>query len=130
VRQMRRKSEVLPKNKGHCCGRGTDRCKDCPLFGLRVAVVGGIGRMLPDYREVVRHLGAELLYHDGHMKSGSYKLKNVVCGADIVVFITSVNSHGALSVLKAVCKKKGKKFIALRETGCESLDRTLRNCAA
>ncbi len=130
MRQSGHKQGVLPQDKGECCGRGKDPCKHCPLLGLRVAIVGGIGRMLPDYRQVVKQLGAELLYHDGHIKNGSYKLKSVVCGADIVVFITSVNSHGALSVLKAVCKKKGKKFIALRETGCESLDRTLRNCAA
>lgn len=130
MRQLRRSSADLPREEGFCCMEGRECCKGCPLAGLRVAVVGGIGRMLPEYREVVRQLGAELIYHDGHMKSGSYKLKNVVCGADIVVFITSVNSHGALTVLKAVCRKKRKRFIALRETGCESLDRVLRNCAA
>lgn len=101
-------------------------CKKCPLEGLRVAVVGGLGRMQPVYREVVRQLGAEALFHDGQVGNGSYKLKNVVCGADIVVFITSINSHSALSIVKAVCKKRGKKFIALKETGSESLEQILR----
>jgi len=41
--------------------------------------------------------------------------ENIVSGADIVVFITTVNSHGALDVVKAVCKKNGKKFIARRK---------------
>jgi hypothetical protein len=108
------------------CAREDGFCKECPLEGLRVAVVGGIGRMQPVYREVVQQLGAEPLFHDGQVGNGSYKLKNVVCGADIVVFITSVNSHSALSIVKAVCRKKGKRFIALKETGSESLEQTLR----
>jgi HAMP domain-containing protein len=111
-----------------CCGE-EDLCEQCPLFGLRVAVVGGLSRMQPEYREVVRQLGAEMLFHNGEVKTAN-KLKSVVCGADIIVFITSVNSHGALNVVKAVCRKNGKKFIALKETGSESLAKTLRKCAA
>ena len=130
MRQLRSSSTDSPRGAGPCCMEGKEFCKRCPLAGLRVAVVGGICRMLPEYREVVKQLGGELIYHDGHMKSGSYKLKNAVCGADIVVFITSVNSHGALAVLKTVCKKRRKRFIAMKETGCESLDKVLRNCAA
>ncbi|MGC9965830.1 MAG: DUF2325 domain-containing protein [Syntrophobacteraceae bacterium] len=86
--------------------------------------------MLPVYRKIVSQLGAEFLSHDGKVRNGRYRLKNVVCGADIVVFITSVNSHGALDVVKAVCKKNGKKFIAPKETGPESLSRLLRACCA
>ena len=111
-------------------GERIDCCLDCPLDGLRVAVVGGLSRMLPAYRNVVRQLGAEFLFHDGEVRSGSYKLKSVVCGADIIVFITSVNSHAALSVVKAVCRSNGKKFIVLKETGSKSLARTLRQCSA
>jgi hypothetical protein len=105
-------------------------CGECPLGGLRVAVIGGIQRMLPVYREIVSQLGAEFLFHDGKVKNGRYRLKNIVSGADIVVFITTVNSHGALDVVKAVCKKNGKKFIAPKETGPESLSRLLRACCA
>jgi hypothetical protein len=112
-----------------CREEGT-LCGECPLGGLRVAVVGGIQRMLPAYREIVSQLGAEFLFHDGKVKNGRYRLKNIVCGADIVVFITTVNSHGALDVVKAVCKKNGKKFIAPKETGPESLSRLLRACCA
>ncbi len=119
-----------PSPQKPCC-RGEDRCcETCPLEGLRVAVIGGLRKMVPEYREVVRQLGAELLFHDGEVRNGSHRLKSLVCGADIIVFITSYNSHGALSVVRGVCKKKGKKLIALRETGAESLTRTLRSCAA
>lgn len=112
------------------CRQGTDFCPKCPLEGLRVAVIGGPDRMQPAYRKVVQQLGAEFLFHDGEVKNGSYRLKGMVCGADIVVFITSVNSHGALNAVKAVCRKNGKKFIALRETGAESLGKTLKVVAA
>jgi hypothetical protein len=121
---------IVPADKELCAGKKSDCCRDCPLDGLRVAVVGGLSRMQPEYREIVRQLGAEPLFHDGEVRNGSYKLKSLVCGADIVVFITSVNSHGALSVVRAVCKKTGKKFMALKETGSESLEKILRNCAA
>ena len=114
--------------ENHCSEE--NHCENCPLEGLRVAIIGGIARMQPEYRDVVRGLGAESLFHDGEVRNGAYKLKSIVCGADIVVFITSVNSHGALGVVKAVCRKTGKRFIALRETGVESLAKTLRQCAA
>jgi len=115
---------------GELCREDSGFCAECPLGGLRVAVVGGLQRMLPVYRKIVSQLGAEFLFHDGKVRNGRYRLKNVVCGADIVVFITSVNSHGALDVVKAVCKKNGKKFIAPKETGPESLSRLLRACCA
>jgi len=105
-------------------------CGECPLGGLRVAVVGGLQRMLPAYRRIVSQLGAEFLFHDGKVANGSDRLRHVVCGADIVVFITSVNSHAAMDVVKAVCKKNGKKFIAPKETGSETLGRLLRACCA
>lgn len=114
---------------GDHCVEEKECCKECPLEGLRVALVGGLTRMLPEYKRVVTQLGAEFLFHDGEVRSG-FKLKSVVCGADIVVFITSVNSHNALSVVRAVCKNRQKKFVVLRETGSESLKRTLRKYAA
>ncbi len=112
-----------------CC-EGSELCPRCPLEGLRVAVIGGPDRMQPAYRRVVQQLGAEFLFHDGGVRNGSTRVKSLVCGADIVVFITTINSHGALNAVKAVCKKTGKKFVALRETGAESLGKTLRVIAA
>ncbi len=108
---------------------GRESCADCPLKGMRVAVVGGLARMLPTYRKIVSELGAQCIFHNGKVGNGSCKLKNVVCGSDLVVFITSINSHCALSVVKTACRKNRKRFIALRETGSESLGRLLSGCA-
>jgi hypothetical protein len=86
--------------------------------------------MLPVYRKIVSDLGAEFVFHNGRVRNGRYRLRSLVCGADIVVFITSVNSHGALDVVKAACEKTGKQFIASKETGPETLGRLLRACCA
>lgn len=132
----RRDKEPCPRLRGmpgSCagqCGNGDGCCNDCPLAGLRVAVVGGPCKMLSAYRKTVHNLGAEFLFHDGEVRNGSIQLKGVVGGADIVVFITTVNSHGALNVVKAACRKKGNRFIALRETGAESLAKMLKTAAA
>ena len=83
--------------------------------------------MQPVYRAILGELGAEPLFHDGKLGKGCHRLRSMICGADIVVFITSINSHGALQVVKGICKKSGKTFIALKETGAESLARTLKN---
>lgn len=112
------------------CPADNDCCKKYSLEGLRVVVVGGNNKMLPEYRDVVSQFGAEFLFHDGKVRNGSDKLKNVINWADIIIFITSMNSHGALNVMRSVCRKKAKKFIVLRETGSESIARTLRNYAA
>jgi hypothetical protein len=122
-------SPAFSKTRHHC-EEGDACCEECPLEGLRIAVIGGPERMQPAYRRMVQQLGAEFLFHDGGVKNGSYKLRSLVCGADIVVFITTVNSHGALNVVKAVCRKNGKRFIALRETGAESLVKKLLLAAA
>jgi hypothetical protein len=82
--------------------------------------------MLPMYRQVVRKLGAEFTSHTGKVGKGSCKLKSVVWGADVVVFITSIKSHGALKVAKNTCRRNGKRFLPLRETGVENLERVLR----
>jgi hypothetical protein len=124
------KDEAGISGCGELCLENGVICGKCPLGGLRVAVVGGLQRMLPVYRKIVSELGAEFVFHDGRVRNGRYRLRSVVCGADIVVFITSVNSHGALDVVKAACEKNGKKFIASKETGPETLGRLLRGCCA
>lgn len=92
-------------------------CSQCELDDLKVAVVGGMDRMRPKYNDIVNQLGGSLLYHNG--KCGGQRsigLRSTICDADIVVFITTINSHNALHIAKAECKKSGKKFVVMRET--------------
>lgn len=101
----------------------------CPLEDLRVAVVGGLDRLEPHYRRVVEGLGAQFLFHNGDCHGRCRVLKNVVCGSDIIVFVTRVNSHAALRVVRGLCRKSGKRFTAFRETSPVALTRVLREVA-
>jgi hypothetical protein len=56
-------------------------------------------------------------------------LKSAVCQADLVIFITRVNSHSALQAVKGLCKKTGKQFTALRETSPTALEAVLLGVA-
>lgn len=118
-----------PGGPGSTCGLDGTACRaprgSCPLQALRVAVVGGLDRLRPQYRAVVEALGAEFVFHNGHCKAGGHPLKNVVCGSDLVVFITSINSHNALKVVKSTCRKEGKQFCVMRETSPNGLERRL-----
>lgn len=94
----------------------------CPLENLKVALIGGLDRLETRYRKAFSSLGAELYFHPGHCAGcGSNRLRSAANSADIVIFITTVNSHNALQVVKGLCKKSGKRFIVVRETGPERI---------
>ena len=107
-------------------GKAASACADCPLLGTRIAVIGGLKRMEEMYRASVDRLGGECLCHDGGLKGGRRRLRQMVAKADLVLFLTSVNSHAALSTVKKECKKCKKPFCALRQTGSGSLEKVLR----
>lgn len=101
-------------------------CEYCPLQGRKVVIIGGLDRLEPNYRETVSRLGGECVCHTGKLRSGNRRLKQRVANADLVVFITSINSHAALNTVKKECKRCSKPFCALRQTGCGSLEATLK----
>lgn len=90
----------------------------CTLNHLKVALIGGLDRLENQYRSVFESLGTVKFYfHTGCCNgSGANRLRASAQDADIVVFITRVNSHNALSVIKGICRKSGKSFLAIRET--------------
>ena len=107
------------------CRHCTEQKSRCPLEGMRVAVIGGLDRLEPEYRKTVRDLGADFIFHNGDCSNGRHVLKNVVCKSDIVLFITSINSHEALKAVKATCKKTGKQFNVVRHPGVRSIYKAL-----
>ena len=102
------------------------RRASCPLRGTKVAVVGGLERMEPSYRQVVERLGGKCLFHCGHMRAGPSGLRQVVAKSDLVICITSVNSHGAMSVVKKECKRCRKRFCPMNGAGAGALENLLR----
>ncbi len=108
------------------CSCDSGECEACPLASKRVAIVGGLHRLEPKYKEAVESLGGECLFHGGICQGGSESLKNAVKRSDIVVFITRINSHTALNVVRTICKKTNKRFLAVRETGPQAIAEALR----
>ena len=121
---------LRPEDAQGDCSHCTEQKKcHCPLEGMRVAVIGGLDRLEPEYRKTIHDLGADFIFHNGNCSNGQHVLKNVVCKANIVLFITSINSHGALKVVKATCKKTGKQFNVVRHPSANSVYKTLSEIA-
>jgi hypothetical protein len=104
-------------------------CSSCSLDNLRVAVIGGLDRLEPHYRRVIEGLGAQFCFHNGDCHGGRQALKNIIHKSDIIMFITRVNSHTALHVVRGLCRKTGKRFTVLRETSPRALAKALPKTA-
>ena len=105
-------------------------CRECPLQGAKVAVIGGLERMESNYCQVVNKLGGQCLCHTGSVAGGCRRLRQIVGKSDLVVFITTINSHTAINTVKEECKKLGKPFCAMGRTGASSLEKVLEGMAA
>ena len=130
---MESRASVTPRGKNSptkaCAATQSCRqevCEHCPLQGRKVIIIGGLDRLEPGYRQTVNRLGGECEFHTGKLRNGNRRLKQRVANADLVVFITSINSHAALNAVKKECKRCSKPFCALRQTGCGSLEETLK----
>ena len=94
----------------------------CALENLRIALVGGLDRLEDKYQQAFETNGAEFRFHTG-VSGGvnAIRLKTLANWADVVVFVTTVNSHNALSIVKGICRKSGKVFLAMRHSGVEQV---------
>ena len=116
-----------------CCPAGMhERCRlengGCALEHLRIALVGGLDRLEDKYQEAFEKSGAEFRFHSGVSGGGSaVRLKTLANWADVVVFVTRVNSHNAMNVVKGICRKSGKSFLALRETNPTLVSKLVAN---
>jgi hypothetical protein len=119
------RSTIVCKGDMLCPDR--DECtRECPLKDLTVAILGGSEGALPAYRCMVGELGGECLYHNGCLRQGADRLKRIIGQADIVVCITSVNSHAAVQFAKSMCKRSGKRLLVTRESGIHSIREMLQ----
>ncbi len=125
---LQRKGALVCRGNPECPAAGNRRA-GCPLEKMKIAVVGGAEKTAPEYRCVVQELGGECLYHDGCTGSGADRLRRVIGRADVVVCITSINSHGAMKMAKTFCKRKGKRLLVTREAGACSLRKMLLHMA-
>ncbi|MCB2227912.1 MAG: DUF2325 domain-containing protein [Desulfarculaceae bacterium] len=94
----------------------------CPLRGRSVAVIGGLDRLEKNYTEIIEQMGGSCLCHTGKVRSGARRLRQIVNKSDLVVFLTPINSHAAMNVVKKQCKLCEKPFCPLNCTSPTALE--------
>ena len=73
---------------------------------MRIGIVGGLERSEPAYREVAERHGHEVTFHSGHVGGrGCASLVGMVSTVDLVIVITDVNSHGAVSLARRAARR-------------------------
>lgn len=102
---------------------------DCPLNGKTVAVIGGLKRLEKGYCQVIEGMGGQGLCHTGNIRAGARRLRQLVNKSDMVVYLTPVNSHGSLAVVKKQCKRCNTPFCPLNSTSPATLESHLREMA-
>jgi hypothetical protein len=116
------------------CDHNCDDCvcaqsSGCPLDGKTVAVIGGLKRLEKGYCQVIKDMGGQGISHTGNVRSGTRRLRQLVNRSDVVVYITPLNSHGSLDVVKKQCKRCNTPFCPLNSTSPATLESHLKNMA-
>lgn len=92
---------------------------------LRVAFVGGVACVDRQLLALGEELGIDIEVHQGHMKAQSrHRLASLIARANVLVLVTGVNSHGAVSVAKREAERSGIEVRILKFCG-SSRARTL-----
>ena len=108
---------------GPACAESWDQLLD----GQKVAVIGGLERLEPQYRDLIEKMGGSCLFSPGHTKNGGREFRTIVQKSDLVICITAINSHGAMKVVKKHCKLCRKPFCPLKGTSVGSLKNLLND---
>jgi hypothetical protein len=70
---------------------------------------------------MVERSGAVFLHHDGGVENHPTLLAGLTSRSHLVVFPVDCISHDAANAVKALCRQRGKRFIALRSASVTSL---------
>jgi hypothetical protein len=85
---------------------------------LRVAFVGGVECVDRQLLALGDELGIDVEVHHGHMKAQSkQRLVSLIARANVLVLVTGVNSHGAVSVAKREAERFGTEVRILKFCG-------------
>jgi uncharacterized protein DUF2325 len=91
------------------------------LDGVVLLYVGGRPNQVAPMRAVAERLGATLLHHDGGVEHHGSLLAGMASRADIMLFPVDCISHEAATMVKALCRQSGKRFVRLRSASVTSL---------
>jgi multidrug efflux pump subunit AcrA (membrane-fusion protein) len=91
------------------------------LDGIVLLYVGGRPNQIAHMRAMVERSGAVFLHHDGGVENHPTLLAGLTSRSHLVVFPVDCISHDAANAVKALCRQRGKRFIALRSASVTSL---------
>jgi len=93
----------------------------------KIAMIGGLDRLLPHYKKIAKVFGCDLCYHCGRCQCSQEKgrLLNLVRKADAIFCPVDINSHVACGLIKKFCKEEGKPFFFLRNPSVSSFKSAL-----
>lgn len=75
---------------------------------MRIGIVGGVERNETSYRQVAERAGHEVDFHSGHVGGrGSAGLVELVGRVDLLIVLTDVNSHGAVTLARRTARRRG-----------------------
>lgn len=95
---------------------------------MHIGIVGGVERMEARLGAFAEAAGHELEFHPGHMSGPAQaRLRALVERADLVVIITTVNSHAGVIHARNLARTLGRPICILRRLGVSQLRTLLAN---
>jgi hypothetical protein len=90
------------------------------LRGKILLYVGGRSHHISNLRRLTEERGAKFLHHDGGVEEASDLLSSLAARADAIFFPIDCVSHGAVAIIKRVCRQTEKPYLPLRSSGLTS----------
>jgi hypothetical protein len=97
---------------------------------MHIGIVGGVDRAEEIYRERATKAGVELDFHCGDQSGrGGATLDALVQRSDVVVVVTSVNSHAAVWRARKQAKRLGRRCVLVNHFGIARFNALLNELA-
>jgi len=100
------------------------------LAGRTVLYVGGRPDKACHLRTLGEQYGVVVVHHDGGIEDSSGRLAGAVSRADVVMFPVDCVSHGAMTMVKRLCRRALKPYVPLRSAGMGSFVAALERAAS
>ncbi len=93
---------------------------------MKIAWIGGLDRNERALEEIAATAGHRLFFHCGDVRGrGAEELRGLVKRADVVVVVTSVNSHGGVLFAKKFARQAGRPVVITRSGSSSTLEQLL-----
>jgi hypothetical protein len=94
---------------------------------MRIGVIGGTENSLKRYEEVAAAHGSSVEFHDGRMAGrGTAALDTMVRRCDLIVIITTINSHAAVRRAQKFCRKERRPVLIVRRFGLHAFSQIVQ----